>query len=239
MKPSPTVPALLLQTRQGIVVEHLRHLILSRQLLPGERLVQDELAARLGVSRTPIREALYQLAQEGLVTISSYKGAFVADFTLSDMKDVFAIRTALESHASYLAAQNLTGAQLDQLDALLHEIEESFLNKDFERLLETHHRFHATIYAAATSPGLYALILQYMDLANVYQRMALSLGRGAQGPVVEHKGILEALRRRDAVAARDLLRVHLEITIAELLTLFSEQSDYKEIGEAGSSQGGA
>lgn len=213
-------PALVLQTVQQAVLGHLRNLILSQQLLPGERLVQDELARRLGVSRTPVREALHRLAQEGLVTISSYRGASVAGFSLSDLKGIYAVRSALESHATYLAAQCISDEELEQLSALLQEMEAAFRKGDFECLLAVHHRFHARIYAAAGEQRLYDLTVQHLELCGLYQRMALSLGRGATDPVVEHQEILATLQRREAEAAGRLMRSHLHLTAVELLELF-------------------
>ncbi len=214
------------QTTQESVVDHLRNLILSRQLKPGERLVQGELAEQLGVSRTPIREALHKLASEGLVTFSSYKGASVADFSLSELEEIYTVRSALESHAAYLAAQRITNEELEQLEVLLHQIEEAFQQKDFLHLLEIHHQFHASICLAAKQQRLCKLAIQHLELTDLYQRMALSLGRGAKNPVVEHEEMLETLRRRDADAACHLIRVHLQMTVSELLELFhEEQSD--------------
>jgi len=213
---------LVRQTTQESVVDHLRHLILSRQLQPGERLVQDELAERLGVSRTPVREALHKLASEGLVTFSSYKGASVADFSLSELEEIYTVRSALESHAARLAAQRITEEELEQLEALLRQIEEAFQQKDFLHLLEVHHQFHASICVAAKQQRLCKLAIQHLELTDLYQRMALSLGRGAKDPVVEHKEILETLRRHDADAAGHLIRIHLQLTVSELLELFHE-----------------
>lgn len=211
------------QTMQESAVDHLRHLILSRQLQPGERLVQDELAGRLGVSRTPVREALHKLASEGLVTFSSYKGASVADFSLSELEEIYTVRSALESHAAYLAAQRITDEELEQLEVLLRQIEEAFQEKDFLHLLEVHHQFHASICTAAKRQRLCKLAIQHLELTDLYQRMALSLGRGAKNPVVEHEEMLETLRRRDADAACHLIRVHLQMTVSELLELFHEE----------------
>jgi len=213
------------QTMQEAVLEHLRNMILNRQLLPGERLAQDELAKQLDVSRTPIREALHKLASEGLVTISPYKGASVAEFSPSELEEIYSVRSALESHAAYLAAQRITDEELEQLEVLLHQIEEAFQKKDFLRLLEVHHQFHASICVAAKQQRLCKLAIQHLELTDLYQRMALSLGRGARDPVVEHKEILETLRRRDADAAEHLIRIHLQLTVSELLELFHEEQN--------------
>jgi DNA-binding GntR family transcriptional regulator len=224
MTPQDTLePALVIQTVQEVAADHLRKLILSGQLAPGQRLLQEELAEKLGISRTPIREALQRLANEGLVDISSYKGASVADFSASEMIEVYSVRIALESYAASLATQRITDADLEQLAGVMKEMEAAFRQKDFENLLETHHKLHASIYTIAGKQRLFEHIVQYLDLANFYQRMALSLGRGAKDPIKEHNEILDTLRRRDPEAAGRTVRSHLELTMAELLDMFTEQ----------------
>ena len=215
-------PVLNIQTVQESVVNHLRHMILSRELIPGERLVQSELAEQLGVSRTPIREALQILAAEGLVNISSYKGASVAEFSLKELEEIYAVRTALESHAAYLAAQRITEEELSRLDYLLTQIETTFQNNEQLKLIEVHHQFHATICHAAKQKRLSDLVTHYLGLTDIYQRMALNWGRGAHDPVIEHAEILAALRKRDADAVHILIRNHLSLTVSELSKLFIE-----------------
>ncbi|MGC8874119.1 MAG: GntR family transcriptional regulator [Chloroflexia bacterium] len=216
----PDEPALVHQTIQASVVERLRQMILSRRLLPGQRLAQDELARLLGVSRTPIREALHRLASEGLVTLSPYRGASVANFSVADLEEIYAVRLALESYAARLAAQSITEQELDRLEDLLHVMQHAFEQHNFNLLLEAHHEFHATLYAASKKQRLSSLASQYLKLTDVYQRMALSLGRGAKDPVVEHGEILEALRRRDAEQVEQMIRTHLRMTVEELQALF-------------------
>jgi DNA-binding GntR family transcriptional regulator len=211
---------LLVQTVHESVVDYMRGLILSGRLPPGERLVQSELAEQLGVSRTPVREALHKLAAEGLVTLSSYKGATVADFSILELEEIYTVRCALESHAAYLAAERISEDTLAGLETLLSGMAQAFQGGDMARLLEVHHDFHVTVCTAAGGERLQRLAVQHLELTNVYQRLALSLGRGAIDPVVEHQGILDALRSRDGERAASLVRAHLEATVAELMDLF-------------------
>jgi DNA-binding GntR family transcriptional regulator len=214
-------PPFTQHTVQESVVSHLRALILNGKLAPGQRLVQDELSEQLGVSRTPIREALHRLAHEGFVTFSKYKGAAVAQFSTGELVEVYTVRVALESQAAYLAARQISAAELLRLETLMDEMGGAFQQNDFERLLSAHRSFHVEIYAVARRERLYELILRYLDLTDVYQRMALSLGRGATDPIVEHIDILNTLRSHDPEAASQLIRIHLEDTLSELLKLFS------------------
>lgn len=212
----------VVQTMQEAVVEHLRKLILSGKYAPGQRLIQDELAEELGISRTPVREALTQLAHQGLVVISSYKGASVAKFSVSNLMEIYTVRIALESYATYLAAGSITDGVLEQLEEKMKEMGEAFHHKEFEHLLGAHHQFHANIYYLAGKQRLSELTIRYLELSNVYQRMALSIGRGANDPIKEHVDILETLRSRDAEASCRLMRAHLELTMGELSDILKE-----------------
>lgn len=199
------------------VVHRLRHLILSRQLRPGERLVQRDLAEQFGVSRTPVREALHRLASDGLVTIAPHKGATVAKFLLSDLEDIYSVRIALEGYAANLAARHITDEELRTLDRLLEEMERAFQAEDRGRLLEVNRRFDTTIYSASRQSRLCELIVKHIELADLYRRLYFSLGKLSAHTVAEHREILAALQRRDPEEAERLSRVALEKTAAGLM----------------------
>ena len=210
---------LVRSTTQESVVDYLRTLILSHQLSPGERLVQNELAEELGVSRTPVREALHQLASEGLVTISAYKGASVAGFSLRELEEIYCVRIALEGYAAYLATQAITGDDLRQLEALVRQMKEVFDLGDRLRLLEINRDFYSVLYAITTQGRLFDMIMQHLDLANVYRRMAFSLDSLYTSTVADHEQLLAVLRRRDAETAEHLTRLWLRETADALIQL--------------------
>jgi len=223
-----TEPSFEVQTVQEAVIKHLRQLILTGKLKRGQRLVQSELSAQLGVSRTPIREALNRLAHDGLVHISSYKGAIVTEFSTQELVEIYTVRIALESHAAYLATQLIQDEQLTQLNLRMQEMGEAFRCNDFEHLLSSHKEFHTRIYRVAGRVHLEELISRYLELSGVYQRIALSMGRGANDPIKEHVEILESLRQRDPDKAQKLMKVHLELTMKELLELLVEKGVNQE-----------
>jgi DNA-binding GntR family transcriptional regulator len=198
------------------VTDHLRSLILSRELKPGERLVQSELAERLGVSRTPIREALQKLASEGLVTFSPYKGATVAELSLADVEDIYSVRTALECHAGYLAAQRITAEELEQLETLLCEMEAAFEQGELLHMMELNRQFNSTLFSASQQPRLCELAVKYMHLADLYRRIHFSIERLAADCIVEHRQLLEALRGRDAGAVEALTRQQVARSVSAL-----------------------
>jgi DNA-binding GntR family transcriptional regulator len=214
----PSFSSMSAQDRQRAIVSEIRHQILSGQLLPGDRLVQNDLAIRFSVSRTPIREALSELKQEGLVDFSSYKGASVAKVSIENLVDIYTVRIALESHASFLSTQNSNDKLIKELSEKMEQMGKAFRENDFEQLVKSHNEFHLTVYRSAETPLLYELILRYMALCNVYQRMSFKIGRGANDPIKEHYDIIHIMQYREADAVAALMRSHLGQTMNELKT---------------------
>jgi len=210
------------QTTQESIVDYLRELILSHQLRSGERLIQSDLAEELGVSRTPVREALHQLASEGLVTLSAYKGASVTDFSLRDLEEIYCVRIALEGYAANLATQFISKDDFQQLEALVSQMKEMFRLGDRLQLLEVNRDFYSFLYAIPNQRRLYEMIMQHLDLANVYRRMAFSLDSVYMTTVADHEELLSALRRHDAQAAENLTRLWLQETADALISLLQE-----------------
>lgn len=204
------------QSIQEAVADNIRQRIMNGDLKPGQRLVQDELTEELGVSRTPVREALNQLAHEGLITISDHRRTFVTDFSIADLLETYTMRAALESHAAYLAAKRITEPELRHLESILSEMGKAYQHNQLEKLISTHHDFHFGINEAAQSPRLSKLITQYLDLSRIYQRIAFESGRNAADPIKDHLEIWMTLNKHEAEAAARLTRAHLERTAAGL-----------------------
>lgn len=211
------------RTAQESVPDRIRHLILSRTLVPGQRLVQSELAEQLGVSRTPIREALHRLESDGLVKLSPHKGASVADLSTAELKDIYSIRIAIEGYGAYLAAKHVTGRNLVQLEKLLRRMREVFEQGDRWHLLEINREFYAVLYAIPKQPRLYALIMKHIDLADLYRRMAFAIDHYYGHTIVDHDELLDTFREADPQAAERVTRDQLQQTLASLLE-FLEQT---------------
>jgi DNA-binding GntR family transcriptional regulator len=222
MREFPDDSPLVVTTIQESIADRLRNLILRRHLRPGERLVQSELAEQLGVSRTPIREALYELASDGLVVLSPHKGASVADLSLEDLKDIYSIRIPLEGYGAYLATQNTAPEDLTQLQTLVDQMEQLFLRGDRWQLLEVNREFYATFYAIAGRKRLYDLIMKHLDMAGLYRRMAFTVEDFYADTVTEHAALLDKVRQGDALEVERLTRVALEQTVATLVSLWKE-----------------
>jgi DNA-binding GntR family transcriptional regulator len=211
------------QTMQESAADLIRDLILSRQLKPGERLVENRLAEQLGVSRTPVREALRKLASEGLVSFSPYKGASVAEFSSSELEDIYHIRIALEGYCASLAASRITDEQIEQLEALFVEMKEAYTRGDRWQLLAANREFYVILYAVPNQLRLYELTMRYLDMADVYRRMALAQERYFEHIIDGHEELMDAIRQRDPQALEHLLRAQMSEIHAMLQEVIQER----------------
>jgi DNA-binding GntR family transcriptional regulator len=194
------------------IARRVRDAILSGRLKPGSRIRQEALAHHLGVSRIPVREALRQLENEGLVTLIPHSGARVARLDIGEHLELYRIREALEPLAIAASAPNLTDEQLVRLSELLEDIEECA--GDPLRWLDYDRRFHLESYAAAGQPRMLKMIEGFWNTTQHYRRAFLETLDAHHMQIVsyEHRLILDALDRRDPVDAEMRQRAHIRRT---------------------------
>ena len=183
----------------------LRDEILSGLIPSGTRLGEAELAGRLSVSRTPIREALSRLAAEGLVEIQPNRGARVATWTTEQLREIFELRLRLEPHAVRQAVPNLSGSQLDELD----ELAEAMNRADLSRLVELNRRFHGLFIDAAGSPPLAAALRGVTHAAVVHQNFHDYTPDALRRSLNHHVEMVAAARAGDGDWAEAIMRAHL------------------------------
>lgn len=196
-----------LKTREEIVADALRTAIIRGAFKPGEKLDQSDLAERLGVSRSPIREALRTLAAEELVTIVPHRGAVVTERTLAELEELLFIRMMLEGAAARRAAPLMTDEHLRLIEAILLRGEQS---DDVEEVLGLNNEFHNLIYEAYGQPILIATIQQLRNKIAPYNRIYLDLDGRKQAAWQDHRIIYEACVSRDGHAAERETICHLE-----------------------------
>ncbi|MGO0802558.1 GntR family transcriptional regulator, partial [Clostridioides difficile] len=143
---------------RDVVFENLREAILEGKLKPGQRLMEVQLAEQLGVSRTPVREAIRKLELEGLVVMLPRKGAYVANMSLKDIMDVLEVRASLEGLAAYLAAERISDEDIKKLKDISEEFKKSTLESDVDALLKLDVEFHECIFKATNNKKLIQLI---------------------------------------------------------------------------------
>lgn len=199
------------------VYEVMRERILTGMLPAGERLLEPLLAAELGVSRTPVREALRRLEQEGLVRRNPRDlGRYVLGLSADEVREIIGIRSVLEGYAARLAAQRITDEELSSLRAL-HEAASKVIGRaDVARLVELNTSFHDGIIAASRAPRCAALIEALRGWILRYRLEFLRSDDLRRQSFSEHRDILSALGRRDPELAEDVVRRHIA-QIAEAL----------------------
>ncbi len=198
------------------VYESLRHAILTRLFLPGQRLLADELAVQLGVSLTPIRHAVGQLAVEGLIEIHPRSGTYVASISTAEVAETFEIRQALEKLAARRAVSRVTPADLAALDALLDTLRKPVRTEaDRKRHEAANLDFHRKILHIAASKRLleiYESLHAHIQIARIHAQESNGLaslkGRFAQEEA-EHQAIVEALRKKDSPALELAVERHI------------------------------
>ena len=191
------------------VFENLENDILSGKYQRGELLTESKLSQNLGVSRTPIREALRRLSQEHIIEESG-KGVIVLGIAEEDLKDIFYIRRKIESDCAARAAQNRTDEQLEVLREAV-EFQEFYLTKkDPDKIKLMDSRFHETIYRMSGSSVLSDVLIPLHRKIQKYRRASISNRSRAEASVAEHRAIFEAISAGDSKAAKKLLDEHLE-----------------------------
>ncbi len=205
-----------------IVFETLREAIINATLKPGERLMEIQLAEEMGVSRTPVREAIRKLELEGFVVMVPRKGAYVAGISMKDIADVFEIRAALEGLAAGLAAERITEDELEQLERILVKVGESVTNNNLQQLIEVDTEFHDTLYKACRNERLVQIVSNLREQIQRFRTASLSTPGRMQFALQEHKNIVEAVSERNVELAQALAREHIENAENSMLEVLDE-----------------
>jgi DNA-binding GntR family transcriptional regulator len=203
------------------VVDRVRGLILGGTYAAGDRLGEVELAAALGVSRTPIREALRLLASEGLVELTPNKGARVVTWSAAELEEIFALRAQVEGLAACRAAERVSAAELDELEKLAVEHSAATAAgpaRDLDRVYELNSRFHAgVVQAAGGGASLTGVVGSLVHSVVLYRTLHTFGDEAMERSSRHHLEIVAALRNRDPEWAECVMRSHLLAARAELL----------------------
>lgn len=204
---------------RDVVFNTLRQAILKGELVPGQRLMEIQLAKQLGVSRTPVREAIRKLELEGLVVTIPRKGAEVAEITEKDLKDVIEVRCALEELAVALACERISNAQIVQLKEALKNFEKLMKTGDITALAESDEKFHDIIFSATKNQRLIQLINNLREQVYRYRLEYLKDENEHNLLIQEHELIIENLQKRNAAAAKDVIHKHIQNQFGAILKL--------------------
>jgi DNA-binding GntR family transcriptional regulator len=227
----PAAPALNLISKSAAplrhqVVEELREAVVTGRLAPGKRLVERELIAMMGVSRTVIREALRQLETEGLIAAIPNKGLVVRALTLEEAKDIYSIRAVLEGLAARLFVEHATDSLVKKLEHALEDTVHAYERGNPEHVLETKTRFYDILFNGAASETLSIMIATLQ--ARIWRWRALGLGHPqrsnerSQESIRMLRALLDAIKRRDATIAEKIARDDVTKAAAEVMRILAE-----------------
>ena len=195
---------------RDVVFNTLRRAILKGELKPGERLMEIALADKLGVSRTPIREAIRKLEFEGLVVMAPRKGAKVASITERDLNDVLEVRKGMEVLAISLACKRITGEELEKLEIIERDFQRLIESGNLTELAEMDVKFHDTIYHATNNQRLVQLLNNLREQMYRYRMEYLKDIAVRRTLAEEHKAICQALRERNQQQAEKYVSIHID-----------------------------
>ena len=209
-----------------VVSETLRDAIVNGILQPGERLMEIQLAEELGVSRTPVREAIRKLELEGFVVMVPRRGTYVADLSLKDINEVFEIRTALDVLAAGLAVERITDEELEEMERLLVHIGEYIDSEDMDRIVEADGQFHDLLYIASRNDRLVGIINNLREQFTRFRSISIAYPGRLKNTWEEHRRLLEAIAQRDADQAMQIAREHMENAEHTLLRDMTDRRGY-------------
>ena len=195
---------------RDVVFNTLRQAILRGELTPGERLMEIQLANKLGVSRTPIREAIRKLELEGLVLMIPRKGAEVAEITEKSLRDVLEVRRALEELSVQLACEKITKEEIRELERVAKEFQQVVKSSDITEIAEVDVRFHDIIYTATDNQKLIQLLNNLRE--QMYRYRVEYLKRDGVFPqlIAEHEAIIRHIENNEKEKATEVMCRHID-----------------------------
>ena len=204
---------------RDVVFNTLRQAILRGELKPGERLMEIQLANKLGVSRTPIREALRKLELEGLVNMVPRKGAEVADITEESLRDVLEVRKALEELSVQLACEKITEEEIEELKRVAERFKDTLNDQDVTKIAEADVAFHDVIYTATDNQKLILLLNNLREQMYRYRVEYLKKEEAYPQLIAEHEELIDNISKRNKEEATRIMCEHIDNQVATVINV--------------------
>lgn len=211
------------QTLQHQVYEYLHDRIVSGNIPPGQRIVEEKIVQETGISRSPIREAIRRLNSDGLVSVSPRGGVRVYRATFSDFKYLYECRLSLEPTAAYYAAIRMDEKQRTKLLDLMDEMNHIVDKKDLDTLKILSSQFHSMIVEASGNPYLVKMMNQLYSLITFYRNAVLNIPLRIEEGAFEHQAIWQAIQTQDGKAAEELMKVHIQRDYQFYISMYSSE----------------
>lgn len=213
-------------TASSRIYTELRAELLSLQRCPGDPVSEAEIALSYGVSRTPVREAILKLSDEGLIEIFPQSGIFVSRIPLAALPEAIIIRKALEETTARFAAERVASSQILNLRSLLERQREADAVGDRDGFHQADEAFHASIAEIAGYPGIWTLIQQVKVHVDRYRRLTLPQAGRMTQVIAEHEAVVDAIEARDAAAAGRAMGKHLERLLRDISATQTTNPEY-------------
>jgi DNA-binding GntR family transcriptional regulator len=189
------------------ISKEIEEAILSGQFKPRERLIEMDLITRFGISRTVIREAFKRLEAKGLIRVTPYRGAVVADLTVEEIEEIYFVRIRLERIAAQLVLEHITPAEIKQIKELSREVEANLRQKTHQ-MIEKDSEFHRTIFRACRNRHLSNIIDYLRTKAHIVRYNAWSLPHRIEQSILEHREMIKSIEEKDLSRFEKLIVKH-------------------------------
>ena len=206
-----------------IVYEELRNLILTGKIKPGTRMMEIELAEDMGVSRTPIREAIRKLEKEGLVVIEPRKGAYASEVSVKDMEDILEVRANLEGLAAYLAAERMTESEKKALEEIKDKFRQAVIEGNMAEMIANDTKFHHMIVESSRNNHLIHMVEQLQELVLRFRYIYYKDFKRAEDMIPEHKRIYDEIANGNGANARYEAFNHID----KLMDMIKHEESFK------------
>ncbi|NLO93245.1 MAG: GntR family transcriptional regulator [Clostridiaceae bacterium] len=216
------------QPLRDVIFETLRKAIVTGEIKPGERLMEVSLAEQMGVSRTPVREAIRRLEAEGLVTMTPRKGTHVSHLSIKDIMDVLEVRTVLDKLATDLAAKRIQPVQIKSLEAAHKGFINCVEKNNIDGAVRKDVEFHDIIYAASGNPRLIAVATSLREHVYRFRVLYMKDNLIAENVLNEHEEILSALRKAESQKASVLAEEHIRNQMESIIDTVNKKTDGDE-----------
>jgi len=209
------------------IVSRIRKMIQKGTLVRGQKVNEMDLCESMGVSRTPVREALRQLTSEGLIQLIPHKGAFVSEPCMEEISDLFEVMSVLEGTCARLAAIHMTDKALRRIETLHTDLETHYEDRDHEAYLKVNHDFHVFVQELAGNKVLNDLINGLRQKILLYRQRQLYQPERFDQSIQEHRNLLGAFRTRDPESAESSMKHHLLMQCKALVGLYANKEPKK------------
>jgi len=206
------------------VADMLRDMIMTGKLAEGDKVNEGELCETMGISKTPLREALRVLSVEGLIRLVPNRGAFVTKPTFEEIAEMFDVMSLLEGYCARAACEKMTPKDFTRLEKLHAKLEDNFEQRDQEEYIRINNRYHSLVQEIAGNRTLNQIVDGLRKKILLYRFQSLNLPARFECSIREHRNLLDAFRKRDQSRAESVMRDHLHNQSQALETLVEQST---------------